>query len=819
MAGTPTTEKTVLGNVANFILGGAGGSFVAAAKATSANTVTTAAQPNITSTGSLTGLTVSNANGVVNFTTTANVTLGAVANLHISGGTAGQLLSTNGNGTLSWASDTTTYGNSNVVSLLSAFGSNTITTTGNVSVGNIIGNGQALTNIAGANVSGFVPNANVANTAFAVAAANVSGLGNIATINLTGSNSNVLYGNGVFAAVAGGGNTGNVTFSDQVVMGTGSNDGSGGLYLAPGNASIANSAVQYLRVRGGDNLTHIHLDTGNNQFYDQYFGDDAKYVKLELGDTGNVVVGTDDANGNSYNWSFTSDGKLTFPGTPRIDTDANNFEVQAAEAINFEANTVVNIYTDAGNNAYQWQFGDDGNLTLPDTTGVLANVSITLEANDTGNITGLSLIGDSNANLYAHGNVTIVSDSSNTTATWSFVNTGDIVLPNDVVIGDDGSNGMMLSVPTVTPGTYSDWTFDQSGNLTLPGNTFAINYANGTKAFPNLQQVTTGGNSTNVQVAFTNGTDSVGSGSGTIVVTGGIGVSGNVQAAGELHSGGNSVVAGRLFVGPGSDLLGIVNEALTIYQEGQGYVQALILNSLANSSADWVAYGTGGTDAGGWVDMGFTGNAFNDANYTITGSGDGYVFSHGYDVGAPGGGNLVIATGHQGTTKDIIFGTNGFLTGNIFGRISHANNSLELSRTGATITFPDATEQSTAYISPSVTGNWTLASGVNTVSISVPGNGTYSLWVNGNIPNGIITYTATAVVTNTNVPVLGEQYGWYYEAGNALVLTSIPNQFVGTQGAISNAAPYSGNTANVFTFGITNNSGNTAVVNYGYTKL
>ena len=30
---------------------------------------------------------------------------------------------------------------------------------------------------------------------------------------------------------------------------------------------------------------------------------------------------------------------------------------------------------------------------------------------------------------------------------------------------------------------------------------------------------------------------------------------------------------------------------------------------------------------------------------------------------------------------------------------------------------------------------------------------------------------------------------------------------------------YAGNTANVFTFGITNNSGNTAVVNYGYTKL
>jgi hypothetical protein len=122
-------------------------------------------------------------------------------------------------------------------------------------------------------------------------------------------------------------------------------------------------------------------------------------------------------------------------------------------------------------------------------------------------------------------------------------------------------------------------------------------------------------------------------------------------------------------------------------------------------------------------------------------------------------------------------------------------------------------------VATKTTGSWTLAAGTNTVNISVPLNGTYSIWVNGNIPNGIITYTATAVVTNTNVPVLGEQYAWYYAVGNALVLTSIPNQFTGTVGSISNVNTYLGNTANVFTFGITNNSGNTAVVNYGYTKL
>ena len=116
------------------------------------------------------------------------------------------------------------------------------------------------------------------------------------------------------------------------------------------------------------------------------------------------------------------------------------------------------------------------------------------------------------------------------------------------------------------------------------------------------------------------------------------------------------------------------------------------------------------------------------------------------------------------------------------------------------------------------TGSWTLAAGANTVSLTVPINGTYSIWVNGNIPNGIVTYTATVVVTNTNVPAVGSSYGWYYAAGNALVLTAIPNQIVGTANGISTAVVAT-TTANVFTFGITNNSGSNQVVNWGYSKL
>ena len=201
----------------------------------------------------------------------------------------------------------------------------------------------------------------------------------------------VNYANGDQVSISGGANTGNVTFDDNIVIGTGDEFGSAGLYLAPGNASIANSAVQYLRVRGGDAPTHIHLDTGNNQYYDQYFGADGRYVKLEA--NGNVVINADDYFGNSATWT--------------LDTT--------------------------------------GNLYLPDTTSVIATVSITLEANDSGNITGLSVIGDANANLYAHGNVTIVSDSSNTNATWAFGTDGNLTVPGSLI----NDTSIVLSAPAV----------------------------------------------------------------------------------------------------------------------------------------------------------------------------------------------------------------------------------------------------------------------------------------------------------------------------------------------------------------------------------
>ena len=263
MNGTPETKKGNLQLVGNLILNGAGGSYFAkAAQATNAETVSNAAQPAITSVGTLTAVTVTgnvdagNVNGTagvftyvsgdganltnvpagaatsitdgtsnvdipttdgnvtvgvggtadvlivtstgVNVTGTLNATgiitgdaggisnvvyanvtgtptLGNISTINIDGNVSNVL---RGDGTFAADADTA-YGDSNVVTLLNAFGSNTITTTGLVT-----GDGGGLSNVPYANVTGTPT------------------LGNISTLNIDGSASNVLYGNGVFAAAS-----------------------------------------------------------------------------------------------------------------------------------------------------------------------------------------------------------------------------------------------------------------------------------------------------------------------------------------------------------------------------------------------------------------------------------------------------------------------------------------------------------------------------------------------------------------------------------------------------------------------------------------
>jgi len=288
-----------LGNTAtaNFFVGTFYG---VANSATTAGTVTTAAQPNITSVGTLTSLsvtgnttsgnfvgTLANGNSNIRIATDSNIGMSAIGNANVvivtgtgvnvsgtgnfTGNLSAQALygplangnsnvnipSANGNinisavgnanvfvvtgtganinGTLSVSSNITSasgvfvgngagltninagnitgaYGNSNVATFLASYGSNTITTTGNVSVGNIIGNGQALTSIAGGNVTGTVANATyavsagsatTAGTVTTAAQGNITSVGTLSALTVTATITGNISGSAGSATTAG----------------------------------------------------------------------------------------------------------------------------------------------------------------------------------------------------------------------------------------------------------------------------------------------------------------------------------------------------------------------------------------------------------------------------------------------------------------------------------------------------------------------------------------------------------------------------------------------------------------------------------------
>jgi len=101
-------------------------------------TLSTNAQPNITSVGTLNGLTA-----------TGNVSLGYINNVHITGGLLGQVLTTNGNGTLTWQNAPSAY----TATYVTANYQPNITSTGTLTVLNVNGI-STLGNVGNIKISG-----------------------------------------------------------------------------------------------------------------------------------------------------------------------------------------------------------------------------------------------------------------------------------------------------------------------------------------------------------------------------------------------------------------------------------------------------------------------------------------------------------------------------------------------------------------------------------------------------------------------------------------------------------------------------------------
>jgi hypothetical protein len=398
------------------------------------------------------GITISSTSAGGTGEVTINTTAGNIAVVNLDGNISNVL---RGDG--SWSADANSaYGNSNVVSLLGAFGSNTIVTTGNASVGNIIGNGQALTGIAGANVSGFVANANVANTAFSVAAANVSGLGNIATINLDGNVSNLLTGNGTYVAIPVVPAVGNIATINL--------DGNSQTWLA-GNGVFANIAIPTV-----GNIATINLDgnvsnvlRGNGSWgadANSSYGDSNVVSLLNsfgsntITTTGNVSVGNIIGNGQALT-GLTGANVTGAVGLATYATTAN-----AVAGGNVSGAVGLATYATTANSVAVANVSGIGNIATINLDG---NVSNVLRGNGSWGADANSSYGDSNvvSLLGAFGSNTIVTTGSVTAA--------NITLPNSSVLtfGDTPVTNRYYVDATRTD------TYTQNGSQARPFKTIA----------------------------------------------------------------------------------------------------------------------------------------------------------------------------------------------------------------------------------------------------------------------------------------------------------------------------------------------------------
>jgi trimeric autotransporter adhesin len=291
---------------------------------------------------------------------------------------------------------------------------------------------------------------------------------NTGNLTLPGNTFAVNYANGTPVSISGGGsaNTGNVTFNDITIQGTGDEYGGSGLYLAPGANSTAN--LQYLRVRGGDYPTHIHFDTGNNQYFDQYFGADDKFVKLEA--NGNVLINASNlANNSSATWTFDDTGNITLPANGNL-----NFNIGGiTQTINEDLNIVVQDEEDDGWSLYNTitdGLGNNLSQTVLDSSSFTIRTELTGASYSwgfDGNI--LQVTNDSLIRSFGS-NVALQAMNSGNSPVASLQSVSNVNDPNIFTTIDATTTGANIKVYNggSSGGTEYAWQFDNTGNLTIP---------------------------------------------------------------------------------------------------------------------------------------------------------------------------------------------------------------------------------------------------------------------------------------------------------------------------------------------------------------
>jgi hypothetical protein len=448
---------------------------------------------NVTATGRIT---------TVNFTSTGNSTLGSNANVIITGGTGGQVLTTNGAGALTWTTPDGTYTNANVAAYLPTYTGNIaagnvtttgkVTATGNIQAAFFIGNGSQLTGLpsgySNANVAAYLPT-----YTGNISAGNVTTTANVEAAFFIGDGSQLTglpsgYSNANVAAYlptyTGNVAAGNVIAADNVQAAFFIGDGSQltDLPVQPGTYTNANVAA-YLLTNTGNIAAGNITATGNTSV-----GNLTVSGQTALGVVGNVsitggnigeVLSTDGAG----NLSWTPNPIYTVPPVYLVAPTAGNNQVFSNTILaSYTSNTEMTVFYNGAllENTYYTLSGDEITVNIPLQTGDGIDVVTTVAA--TVNSIVSSGYGNSNVAAYlpsytgaltslvadvtttANVNASIVN-ATDINATTLSLGTGNLQLTDNII----SSTADTITIDPLGDGTPAG-NVVVSGNLQVSGN-------------------------------------------------------------------------------------------------------------------------------------------------------------------------------------------------------------------------------------------------------------------------------------------------------------------------------------------------------------
>ena len=578
--------------------------------AVTAGTVTTAAQPAITSVGTLTSVAVAgnvSAAGNItggNITTTGLVSatgnlrggniftpgvVVATGNIYAQGnlGTAGLLFVTGNIGTSNTisgfniiASGTVTgaylvgdgsqitnlpassYNNANVAAFLANLGSNVVNTTGNIVGANILGSNLRTTGLISA--TGDITGGNV-NAGASIVATSHTGATFSATGNVTGGNINT---GGIVTA------TGNITGGNLRTVGqvTATGNITGGNINTVGQVTAAGNITGSFFVGNGSLLTGLPATYGNSNV--------AAYLPTY---TGNVSSLTATGNITVVNGIFSGNGSgLTgvvavgnVGSASQLANGTSSFNIPTADGI-----VVGNI----GGVTNVYQFASTG-ITVAGIVSATGNIT-------GGNLSGTSIAGTlttaAQAAITSLGTLTNISTSGNANVT-SDVNSARVSATGNITGGNLITGGVVSAGGAITaPQAGSIIPFYFANTAVFPSaatyhGALAHSHADGKMYFAHASNWVELVDVSSTQT-LTNKTVSGVSATMTANVSGG-----NIVTAGQVSATGN--ITGNFFVGNGSLLTGIA---------AGGYGNANVAANLAAFGSNPILT-TGNVTAGNFI--------------------------------------------------------------------------------------------------------------------------------------------------------------------------------------------------------------------------